>query len=74
MVVQWTESTITSAGWELNSGYRWSDFLKAGWWSLKSVWFEEQLFRKALLVLLIRCCPPIKKPAIRGPIHLQIIE
>ncbi len=54
MAVKWTESIITSAGWEMNSGYTWSELFSAGWWSLKSVWFEELLFRGALLVLLIR--------------------
>ncbi|MGX4585809.1 CPBP family intramembrane glutamic endopeptidase [Paenibacillus chitinolyticus] len=54
VVVKWTESLITSAGWEVNSGYQWTDFFAAGWWSFKSVWFEELLFRGALLVILIR--------------------
>jgi uncharacterized membrane protein YwzB len=55
MVVKWTESVVTSAGWEVNAGgYQWSDFFAASWWSLKSVWFEELLFRGALLVILIR--------------------
>jgi uncharacterized protein len=54
VVVKWTESFITSAGWEMNSSYGWSQLFSAGWWSLKSVWFEELLFRGALLVLLIR--------------------
>ncbi|MBV6715557.1 CPBP family intramembrane glutamic endopeptidase [Paenibacillus chitinolyticus] len=53
-VVKWTESLITSAGWEVNSGYRWTDLFAAGWWNFKSVWFEELLFRGALLVILIR--------------------
>jgi len=52
--VKWIESVVTSAGWEVNAGYQWSDFVAAGWWSFKSVWFEELLFRGALLVLLIR--------------------
>ncbi|MCY9660402.1 CPBP family intramembrane metalloprotease [Paenibacillus chondroitinus] len=54
VVVKWTESVVTSAGWEINSGYQWSEFFSASWWSLKSVWFEELLFRGALLVILIR--------------------
>lgn len=51
--VHWTESLVTMSNWKLNPEYSWADFLIASWWNFKSVWFEELLFRGALLVLMI---------------------
>ncbi|MGQ8873421.1 lysostaphin resistance A-like protein [Paenibacillus sp. TSA_86.1] len=51
--VHWTESLVTMSSWQVNPGYSWADFGAASWSNFKSVWFEELLFRGALLVLLI---------------------
>jgi len=41
--------------WELNSSYSLASLATGGWWVLKSVLFEEFVFRGALLYILIRC-------------------
>ncbi|WP_211481903.1 CPBP family intramembrane glutamic endopeptidase [Arachidicoccus rhizosphaerae] len=40
--------------WQLNQAYNLTALAKAGWWVLKSVLFEEFVFRGALLYILIR--------------------
>lgn len=51
--VHWTESLVTMSSWKVNPDYAWADFWAASWRNFKSVWFEELVFRGALLVLVI---------------------
>ncbi len=44
---------LTENSWSLNPDYSLSEFTMAAWWTLKSVLFEELLFRGALLYILL---------------------
>jgi len=45
---------ITEGNWTTNEGFSFQSFFTGSWWSLKSVLFEELIFRGALLYILIR--------------------
>ena len=45
---------LAGGNWKINAGFSFQSFLTGSWWSLKSVLFEELIFRGALLYILIR--------------------
>lgn len=45
---------VTGGNWTINVGFSFQSFLAGSWWSLKSVLFEEFIFRGALLYILIQ--------------------
>jgi membrane protease YdiL (CAAX protease family) len=45
---------VTGGNWIINAEFSFQSFLSGSWWSLKSVLFEELIFRGALLYILIR--------------------
>lgn len=49
-----TTTYLTNNQWALNENYSGEDFLASSWWTVKSVLFEELIFRGALLYILIR--------------------
>ncbi len=48
------QSAVTSTDWKLNSSYGFMDALGSTWYMIKSVLFEELIFRGAVLFLLIK--------------------
>lgn len=44
----------TDNAWKLNPNFKWIQLLSSTWWILKSVLFEEFLFRGALLYIAIK--------------------
>lgn len=53
-------SLITGISWQLNTSYRLSDFGQALWWMLRSVLYEELIFRGALLYIAMKRLGPAK--------------
>ncbi len=51
---------FTGNSWTFNASYTTNDFFTALWWTLKSVLFEELLFRGVLLYLLLKRLGEIK--------------
>ena len=45
---------ITGGNWTVNEKFGFPSFLNGSWWTLKSVLFEELIFRGALLYIAIR--------------------
>src|SRR5262245_19738948 len=48
-----TTTALAGNSWKLNEGYGLIDLASSSWWSLRSVLFEELIFRGALLYILI---------------------
>jgi hypothetical protein len=61
---QFAAAAISSTSWELSETYSWKRFADGCWYMIKSVLYEELLFRGALLFLLIRSIGDIKASAI----------
>lgn len=53
-------SLLTGISWQLNTSYRLSDFGQAVWWMLRSVLYEELIFRGALLYIALKRLGPVK--------------
>jgi uncharacterized protein len=53
-------SLLTGISWQLNTSYRLSDFGQALWWMLRSVLYEELIFRGALLYIAMKRLGPAK--------------
>jgi len=47
-------SWLTGISWKLNTTYRLADFTAALWWMLKSVVYEELIFRGALFYIALK--------------------
>ena len=47
-------SWITGINWKINTSYRLADFPAALWWMLKSVIYEELIFRGALFYIALK--------------------
>ncbi|CAN5376637.1 hypothetical protein BH10BAC4_BH10BAC4_19080 [soil metagenome] len=48
------QTTFIENNWIVRDGFTIRDFLSGGWWTVKSVLFEELIFRGALLYLAIQ--------------------
>lgn len=53
-VIQLVDSSLTNTEWELNENLSVLSTLNFIWWNVKSVVFEELIFRGALLYIVIR--------------------
>ncbi|HCL06567.1 MAG TPA: CPBP family intramembrane metalloprotease [Chitinophagaceae bacterium] len=53
-------SLLTGTSWQLNRSYHLSDFARAFWWMLRSVLFEELIFRGALFYIALKRLGPTK--------------
>ena len=49
-----TTTSLTDNDWTINNDFSVKDFLSSTWWTIKSVIFEELIFRGALLYILIQ--------------------
>jgi len=49
-----TRSYLTGISWKVNGSYTWSAFFTALWWMLRSVLYEELIFRGALFYIALR--------------------
>lgn len=48
-----TTTFLTNTDWTINTDFSGKNFLSSTWWTIKSVIFEELIFRGALLYILI---------------------
>jgi uncharacterized protein len=53
-------SLLTGNTWKFNNTYTWSAFFNAFWWMLRSVLFEELIFRGALFYIALKRLGPTK--------------
>ena len=53
-------SLLTGTSWQLNNTYSWSAFANALWWMLRSVLYEELIFRGALFYILLKRLGTVK--------------
>ncbi|MFZ6025593.1 MAG: CPBP family intramembrane glutamic endopeptidase [Bacteroidota bacterium] len=53
-------SLFTGVTWKINTAYRFTDFIAALWWMLKSVIYEELIFRGALFYIALKRLGVIK--------------
>lgn len=53
-LVEISNSILTHLSWKLNPSITYVDIINSIWWNLKSVLFEELIFRGALLYIVIK--------------------
>ncbi|RXT03919.1 CPBP family intramembrane glutamic endopeptidase [Ammoniphilus sp. CFH 90114] len=53
-LIQILDSTLTNIHWKLNPTFSFAGFFNSIWWNVKSVVFEELIFRGAILYIAIR--------------------
>ena len=53
-IAQLIESNLTGVSWQVNKAFDFRLFFEGVWWNLKSVLFEEFIFRGALLYIAIK--------------------
>lgn len=54
ILYHWIRSLLTGISWQLNKTYQWSAFFNALWWMLRSVIYEELIFRGALFYIALK--------------------